>query len=344
MQMYGAILPGATVVSRLLPMAVAHTRAEASLSCSARHRLKVIRWYEEHGRNASLTCRHFSHSRSTFHTWLQRYRRQGPKGLEDRSRRPHRVREPTWSQELAQAVLHFRQKYHWGKDKLVVLARREGWEVSTSMVGRILHNLKEQGLVWEPDLRDPCIVRRPHRRPYATRKPRDYVVKAPGDLVEVDTADIRFLPGEVYKHFTARDVVARWDVLDVHHRATGQAAASFLDAILERMPFEVKAIQVDGGSEFKAEFEETCRQRGIILFELPPRSPKLNGHVERAHRTHQEEFYQMLDPPDSLDELRERLRAQETVYNTIRPHQALGQRTPWEFYQEWLVAGTRERG
>src|SRR3990172_7943953 len=213
MQVYGAILPGATAVSRLLPMAVASAQAEAGLSTNARHRLKVIRWYEEHGRNASLTCRHFSHSRSTFHAWLRRY-------------------------------------------KLEVLVRREGWEVSTSMVGRILHNLKEQGLVWEPDLRDPCIVRRPHNRPYATRKPRDYVAKAPGDLVEVDTADIRFLPGEVYKHFGARDVIGRWDVLDVHHRATGQAAASFLDVILERMPFPVRATQVDGGSEVKAEFEE----------------------------------------------------------------------------------------
>jgi putative transposase len=344
MQVYGAILPGATAAARLLPRTVAAAQAQAGLSGNARHRLRVIRWYEEHGRNASLTCRHFSHSRSSFHTWLRRYEREGPQGLEDRSRRPHRVRKPTWSQELAQAVLHLRQEHRWGKDKLVVLLRREGWEVSTSMVGRILKSLREGALLWEPDLHDPCMVKRPHKRLYATRKPRDYVAKAPGDLVEVDTADIRLLPGEVYKHFGARDVVGRWDVLEVHHRATGQAAASFLDAILERMPFEVKAIQVDGGSEFKAEFEETCRQRGIILFELPPRSPKLNGHVERAHRTHQEEFYQMLDPPQSLDELRERLRAQETVYNTIRPHQALGQRTPWEFYQEWLATRTTERG
>lgn len=51
----------------------------------------------------------------------------------------------------------------------------------------------------------------------------------------------------------------------------------------------------------------------------------------------------MLDPPSSLAELQERLRAQETVYNTIRPHQALGQRTPLEFYQEWL-ATQAERG
>jgi len=101
---------------------------------------------------------------------------------------------------------------------------------------------------------------------------------------------------------------------------------------------------VDGGSEFKAEFEEGCQRRAILLFEVPPRSPKLNGHVERAHRTPREEFHQMLDPPDSLDELRERLRAREIVYNTVRPHQALGQRTLWEFYQEWLATRTTERG
>jgi transposase InsO family protein len=345
MQVYGAILPRAETVARLLPGAAAHAQAEAALSCEARHRLRMIRWYEEHGRNARLTCRHYGKSPDTFYHWLRRYEREGPRGLEDRSRRPHRVRKPTWSKELAQAVLHLREEHpRWGKDKLVVLLRKDGWQVSTSMVGRILKDLKERGLLWEPDLRDPWVVKRSPKRPYATRKPPGYVPKAPGDLVEADTADIRFLPGEVYKHFTARDVVGRWDVLDVHYRATGEAATSFLDTILERMPFPVKAIQVDGGSEFKAVFEEECRRRGILLFELPPHSPRLNGHVERAHRTHREEFYQIIDPPETLAELRERLRAHETVYNTIRPHQALGQRTPWEFYQEWLATQTTERG
>jgi transposase InsO family protein len=103
------------------------------------------------------------------------------------------------------------------------------------------------------------------------------------------------------------------------------------------MPFKVKAIQVDGGSEYKAEFEVACREKGMLLFVLPPRSPKLNGHVERAQRTHKEEFYQMLDPPDSIAELRKMLRAQEVCYNTVRPHQALGQKTPRQFYDDWLL-------
>src|SRR3972149_4034478 len=89
-----------------------------------------------------------------------------------------------------------------------------------------------------------------------------------------------------------------------------------------------------GRSEFKAEFEAACQAKGLLLFVLPPRSPKLTGRVERAQRTHKEEFYQMLDPPDSMTELRERLRAQEGCFNTYRPHQALGHLTP----QEWLLA------
>ena len=115
------------------------------------------------------------------------------------------------------------------------------------------------------------MVKRAPKRPYALRKPRDYTPEAPGDLVQVDTAEIRPLPGLVYKNFVARDVVSRWDVLEVHSRATAQAAASFLDRVLERMPFPVRAIQVDGGSEFRAQFEETCQKRNIRLFVLPPR-------------------------------------------------------------------------
>ena len=55
-------------------------------------------------------------------------------------------------------------------------------------------------------------------------------------------------------------------------------------------PGSVKAIQVGGGSEFQAGFEGACLQQGIKHFVPSPRSPKLNGHVEQAQRTHTEEF------------------------------------------------------
>ena len=108
--------------------------------------------------------------------------------------------------------------------------------------------------------------------------------------MQVDTLDIRPIPGVVLKHFTARDVVSRWDVVEAHSRATAHTASTFLNTLISRTPFPIKAIQVDGGSEFQASFETACQEKGIKLFVLPPHSPKLNGYVERAHRTHLEEF------------------------------------------------------
>jgi putative transposase len=72
--------------------------------------------------------------------------------------------------------------------------------------------------------------------------------------------------GVILKQFTARDVISRWDVCEVHQRATATAATMFLDTLLARMPFPVRALQVDGGSEFAAGFEQACQQRQLRLF------------------------------------------------------------------------------
>ena len=48
--------------------------------------------------------------------------------------------------------------------------------------------------------------------------------------------------------------------------------------------------------------------------------PKLNGHVERAQRTHTEEFYELYDGDVDIGPLNQALRAWERTYNIIRPH------------------------
>ena len=292
-------------------------------------------YYHSHGRNGRLTCRHFDISPQTFYRWLWRYNPRDLATLEERSRCPHRTRRPTWSPELAQAVQQMRELYpRWGKDKLAPLLRKEGWECSTSMVGRLLTSLRKRGALVEPIV-STISARKPRPpRPFAVRKPKHYQACQPGDIVQVDTLDLRPLPGVVLKHFTARDVVSRWDVLEVHSRATATTAAAFLDAIQARMPFPVPAIQVDGGSEFHAAFEAECQRRQIRLFVLPPRSPKLNGHVERAQRTHTEEFYEIWNLTWTVAELTPQVLAWERVYNTVRPHQALAYRTPQQFLQQ----------
>ena len=275
-------------------------------------------------------------SRATLYRWRSCLRREGPRGLEEKGRRPHRIRKPMWGRELAESVLALREEYpSWGKDKLKVILARSGWKTSVSTVGRILGDLKRRGVLHEPPRGLVKYKKRHPSRKYAIRKPRGYPVEQPGDLVQVDTLDVHPLDCGTVKHFTARDVISRWDVLEVHQRATANTACEFLETLLARMPFRVKAIQVDGGSEYQAGFEEACQRLGLRLFVLPPHSPKLNGRVERAHRTHLEEFYAVIPDSAQLDKLNIALYKWERVYNQIRPHQALDYLTPAEYINRY---------
>ena len=79
--------------------------------------------------------------------------------------------------------------------------------------------------------------------------------------------------------------------------------------------------------------------RGLRLFVLPPRSPKHNGCVERAQRTHTEEFYEVTNFSLDVATLNQELQTWELTYNTIRPHQALGYLTPHQFVTQWQRLG-----
>lgn len=148
------------------------------------------------------------------------------------------------------------------------------------------------------------------------------------------------------KHFTAHDVVSRYNVVELKSRATARTASLALEALRARLPFAVKAVQIDGGSEFMADFELACQAHGIALFVLPPRSPKLNGGVERANRVpsgrHTEEFYECTSadraPSGCIAALGADLGQWERIYNTVRPHQALGYLTPQQFVDRWQRA------
>ncbi|MDD5510340.1 MAG: hypothetical protein PHI12_06005 [Dehalococcoidales bacterium] len=226
-------------------------------------------------------------------------------------------------------MLGLREEYpRWGKDKLVVLLRCEEFACSASTVGRISHKLKERGILKEPIPNHISARKRQRQRPYVLRKPKDYLAEEPGDIVEVDTLDVRPLPGVILKHFTARDIISRWDVLEAHSRATSNIVSGFIDILLKRMPFPVKAIQVDGGPDFQDTFEEECQRIGIKLFVLPPRLPRLNNGVERAHITHTEEFYEVAESSFDVAELNNELLERERIHHEVRPNQALGYLTP----------------
>ena len=111
-------------------------------------------------------------------------------------------------------------------------------------------------------------------------------------------------------------------------------AKRFLLELLEKVPFKVQSIQVDGGSEFMADFEDACREYKISLLVLPPRKPKYNGGVERGNRIFREEFYANPNlSSDSIGAFRNDLKNSLHKYNAYRPHHALKGLTPFDYIQ-----------
>jgi transposase InsO family protein len=224
----------------------------------------------------------------------------------------------------------------WGKRKLAWLLRREGVVVSISTIGRILRSLMDRGVVTPV----PTLRRKPGGRRfrligkrYARRLPKGLKPSRPGEIVQVDTMFVSPAPGRAHKHFTAYDPVAKWTVAGVAGRASANLAAGFLDKLLADMPFTVKGIQVDGGSEFMADFERACEEKSLALYVLPPKRPQLNGAVERCNGTWRYEFYAAYDLPHRLDRLQPFLDAFAHRYNHHRPHDALDGKTPAEYLQ-----------
>ncbi len=75
-------------------------------------------------------------------------------------------------------------------------------------------------------------------------------------------------------------------------RRSAQATLAFLDQVLDEMPFPIQRIQTDRGTEFFAESVQRRLMDEAIRFRpIPPRSPHLNGKVERVQRTVLEEFW-----------------------------------------------------
>ena len=326
MQVFGLprqLIRNGRAASRLLD-------AKSSCSEAARRRDAVARWLQARadGLTADQAARAVGVSRATLYRWEA--------DAEPKSRRPRRVRKPAWTPDLARAVEDLRaDNPMYGKRKLAALLRRDGAKASVSTVGRILRKLMDKGAVTPvPTLRRNPQVRRTRlttKERYARRLPKGLKPKHPGEIVQIDTLFVNVRPDTAIKHFTAYDPVAKWTVGRVAGKASAQSAKALLEKLCAEAPFPITGIQVDGGSEFKAEFEQACADKGLVLYVLPPKRPQLNGAVERAQGAWRYEFYGCFDLPHRIDKLQAYVDAFAHRYNHHRPHQALGDRTPAEY-------------
>jgi transposase InsO family protein len=290
-----------------------------------RRKLRVLKAAEESG-NVSATCRRYGVSRSAFYEWKKAFAEQGEAGLVNSKPCPVNLKART-PQHVEELILHLRKHYYFGQQKIVwYLARYHQIKISISGVRGVFqrHHLE----------------RLPKNAPRRCLPTIRYEKQVPGHHVQIDVKflNLRGTDGAVVRRYqyTAIDDSTRIRALQIHERHNQATAIQFVDYVLEKFPFRIHTIRTDNGHEFQSQFHWHVEDKGIRHSYIKPRSPRLNGKVERSHRTDQEEFYQLLEYTDDVD-LKAKLRQWEDFYNLYRPHGAFAGRTPFEVLRDKLA-------
>lgn len=276
-------------------------------------------------------------SRSTYYRHKQ-ILKDLEKGIAPPSKKPKRVNKPKWGEAEMQLVLKLRRESPtYGKQKIAVIIKRDhGQTISESTVGRILNHLKTKGLI----TKSPSALRTKRKRNFKGHAKawtfKDYKTMKLGERVQIDHMTVT-KNGITFKHFQAWERCSKHMDAKVYSNAKASSAKKFLISFVKNSPYPVMSIQVDGGSEFMAEFEEACAELKLPLDVLPPRKPEYNGGVERGNRTFREEFYSRADLlEDSVRGMQAALTQALFKYNTYRPHHGLKGLTPMQYINSTL--------
>jgi transposase InsO family protein len=281
--------------------------------------------YNEDAQNIKKACQEFGVPRSSYYRWKKAVEKEGIEGLI--RKKPIAKRHPRQlSLEVVEKILHLRRTYHLGPQRITwYLERYHGVETSCSSVYR---TLVRNGLRRLP--------RKVGRRALHTRR---YAKQVPGHHIQVDVKFLTLNTIDAKKirryQYTAIDDATRVRALRIYKRHNQKSAIDFVDYVIEKFPFRIHTIRTDRGHEFQAHFHWHVEDKGIRHVYIKPRSPQLNGKVERSHRSDQEEFYQLLTYTDDVD-LNQKLAEWENFYNYNRPHGAFNGKTPYEVLRNLL--------
>ena len=268
--------------------------------------------------------------RSTYYDWRRRHRRDGLRGLAPRSSRPLTHPGRRWTHADAQRLFAIRGEMRWcGKARLHLEhnLRHPERPLSLAAAGRIVQWGLESGRI------KPCSfwcegrAKAKRRRDFSDGHAERWGKEDKHKGIQMDHMTLT-VDGRTFKEFRAVCPKTRRQHAKVFSRATAGAAKAFLAEALKRLGEQ--PIQVDGGSEFRAEFEDECAERGLPLKVLPPRRPELNGIVERANRTARTEFWSHYDGELTCKAMNEALNLHLDYHNNRRPHRSLGMKTPAE--------------
>lgn len=280
------------------------------------------------------TCRRFRISRKNGYKWWNRYlieQAAGDKLYENRSRRPHRSPNAI-APELEAAIVELRkQRPYWGPKKLLALLAKADASMKLPSESTVAAVLKRNGLVRPRRKRSRST---PYTAPlaHASRPNAVWSIDFKGDFAIGRT---RCYP------LTITDSYSRYIIACVALTSTrsGPVRRALGDVFDEYgLP---DAIRTDNGSPFSSKGLAGLSQLSVWWYRLgirheriEPAHPEQNGRHERMHRDLKRET---TCPPAKTLGGQQRLFDQfRARFNFERPHEALGQRTPADFYERSL--------
>jgi len=312
------------------------------LTDKAKHKAKILAFWEKHGLEATLDA--FPHKRSTLFEWKKTLKENNGRfeSLNEKSKCPKNKRKPDWNELAVQFIEKLRNEHpKLGKDKLKPLldnyCEKEGIKTeSISTIGRIIAYLKEKGRI--PAYKKLFLSARTgriiERTPVKQKKIRrkNYQPEQPGDLLQIDTI-IKFINGIKRYIITAIDLKSEFGFAYGYRNHSSKSAADFFSKVQSVVPFRIKRIQTDNGSEFDYLFRDYAKKHNIVHFHNYPKCPRMNAYIERFNRTIQEEFvdYHRETLSYNLDDFNHKLIQWLLWYNTERPHWTLGQTPPMKY-------------
>jgi transposase InsO family protein len=288
-------------------------------------REEFVRFAGRAGSNLSELCRRFGVSRSNGYKWLARYKQEGPAGLLERPRRPHHSPGRT-AAELEVRVLAVRAAHPaWGGRKIHKVLEREG--LKSPSPSTITEILRRANVLSGPGAGE-------------ARDWRRFEHPAPNDLWQMDFKGHVTL-GEGRCHPLT--------VLDDHSRYSleiGACGNEQTDTVQARLTATFRCyglpwrILADNGSPWgSCGNAQRYTQLSVWLLDLGvgvihgrPLHPQTQGKDERFHRTLKAE---VMDGKHfrTLEEAQAAFDAWRDVYNSYRPHEAIGMATPAERYE-----------
>lgn len=298
--------------------------------CAMDQKMQMIKYWKNNQVTLTDLSLLFEVSRKTVYKWIGRYKKDGPMGLEERSRAP--LRHPNATEKgMANKILAAKRRYkRWGPKKILAWLkdRYEGeiWPAASTVSGI----LKKEGLV------------RPREKRHKTPPYSDPFTECdkPNAVWSADfKGQFRTGDGKICYPLTVTDSYSRYLLLCRGlTKPTYKETRRCLEVVFREYGLP-EAIRTDNGAPFASvgvcglsKLSVWFIKLGIVAERIEPGHPEQNGRHERMHRALKETT---ANPP------RGNMKAQQKAfdefayeYNFERPHEALGQQTPITFYQK----------